>query len=171
MRILKVIAYGFYKYIATKLPISYEFGGKIGKFFRNGCTKILLNKCGNNINVEKGAIFSMKCTIGDNSGIGVRAHLGEVHIGNNVLMGNDCVIVTRNHGFILKNELIREQGYTKDSPVFIGDDVWIGHRVTILPGVHIANGTVIGAGAVVTKDTIPYSVIGGNPAKVLSVRK
>ncbi len=53
----------------------------------------------------------------------------------------------------------------------IGNDVWIGHRVIILPGVHIADGTVIGAGAIVTKNTEPYSVVGGNPAHVIKYRE
>lgn len=131
----------------------------------------MLSSCGKNVNIEKGATFSTKSTIGNNSGIGVKAHLGVVHIGNDCLMGEECLIVTRNHGFELKNKLIREQGYSEEKPVYIGDDVWIGHRVTICPGVHIADGTVIGAGAVVTKDTEPYSVVGGNPARKISNRR
>ena len=131
---------------------------------------MMLSKCGEKINIEKGATFSTRCTIGNGSGIGINAKLGVVHIGDNVLMGPECVILTRNHGFQAKDSLISEQGYTEEKPVYIGNDVWIGHRVIILPGVHIADGTVIGAGAVVTKDTLPYSVVGGNPAKVLKMR-
>lgn len=171
MNIKKILAYGFYKYIAKQLPISYEIGGTLGKYLRYKCAKVLLEQCGKNINIEKGAIFSSKSSIGDNSGIGVRAHLGEVHIGNDVLMGEECIIVTQNHGFLRKDVLVREQGYGEEKPVYIGNDVWIGHRVTILPGVHIADGTVIGAGSVVAKDTEPYTVIGGNPAKIIKKRQ
>ena len=86
-------------------------------------------------------------------------------------MGPDCVALTRNHAFMDRSVVIREQGYTEDKPIYIDDDVWIGQRVIILPGVHIARGTVVGAGAVVTKDTVPYSVVGGNPARLLKMRE
>ena len=52
----------------------------------------------------------------------------------------------------------------------IGNDIWIGARVTILPGVHVGDGSVIGAGAVVTKDVEPYSIVAGNPAKKIGSR-
>ena len=54
--------------------------------------------------------------------------------------------------------------------IIIDDDVWIGYKATILSGVHIGQGAVVGAGAVVTKDVPPYSVVGGVPAKVLRYR-
>lgn len=66
---------------------------------------------------------------------------------------------------------MREQGYGPVEPVEIGDDCWIGGRVTILPGVHVGNGAVIAAGAVVTKDVPPYAVVGGVPAKIIYNRK
>ena len=65
---------------------------------------------------------------------------------------------------------MRYQGGKEVAPVVIGDDVWIGSRVIILPGVKIGNGSVIGAGAVVTKDVEPYSVVGGVPAKLIRRR-
>lgn len=170
MKIKKYVAYFLYKYFAVHLPVSYEFGGKIAKKIRGALIRLMLSECGKNINIERGAVFSSKCTIGDNSGIGVRARLGVVYIGNNVLMGEDCVIVTRNHNYINRNELVLNQGYENDRPVQIGDDVWIGHRVIICPGVKIATGTVVGAGSVVTKDTEPYSVVAGNPARIIKYR-
>lgn len=168
----KKIAAVFYYAFARHLPLSYsKFGGKTGTFFRRKCVKAMLSSCGEMVNVEKGASFSLKSTIGNNSGIGVNANLGIAHIGNNVLMGRDCIAITRNHEFTDKNTLIRKQGYQSEEPIYIGDDVWIGHRVIILPGVHIGKGTVIGAGSVVTKDTPEYSVVGGNPARVLKYRE
>jgi len=65
---------------------------------------------------------------------------------------------------------VLEQG-EYDAPVFICNDVWCGARAIILPGVRVADGTIIGAGSVVTKDTQPYSVIAGNPAKIIKYRK
>lgn len=56
---------------------------------------------------------------------------------------------------------------TSKGPVFIGNNVWIGDKATILPGVTIGDGAVIAANAVVTKDVPPYSVVGGNPVRIL----
>ena len=53
----------------------------------------------------------------------------------------------------------------------IGDDVWIGSRVIILPGVTIGKGAIVGAGVVVTKDVPEYAIVGGNPAKVIKFRR
>lgn len=167
-KIAAVIYHGF----AKRLPVSYaRWGGRIGTFFRRKCAKIMLSSCGEYVNIEKGAVFSSQCTIGDHSGIGINAQLGIVHIGNNVLIGTDFIAITRNHEFLDKSSLIRKQGYRDDQPIFIGNDVWIGHRVIVLPGVHIGNGTVVGAGSVVTKDTPEYSVVAGNPARVIKFRK
>ena len=64
-----------------------------------------------------------------------------------------------------------QQGYTEMKPVYIDDDVWIGRRVLIMPGVHIGTGAIIAAGSVVTKNVEPYSIVGGNPAKHIKYRR
>jgi maltose O-acetyltransferase len=63
-----------------------------------------------------------------------------------------------------------EQGMTEDMPVTIGDDVWIGARAILLPGITINSGSIVGAGAVVTKDVPPGSIVAGNPARVVRYR-
>lgn len=73
------------------------------------------------------------------------------------------------------NDMMYEYSYLEGHPkskgdVIIGNDVWIGMNSIILSGVHIGNGAVIGAGAVVTKDVEPYSIVGGNPAKIIKRR-
>ena len=161
-----------YHIIGKHLPKSYApVFGKFGTFVRRKCAQKMLPQCGKKVNIEKGAEFSTKSTIGDFSGIGINASFGEVHIGENVLMGRDCIGITRNHGFMQKDTIVKRQGYLPEEPIYIGNDVWIGHRVTILPGVHIGNGCVIGAGSVVTKDTPEYSVVAGNHAKVIKYRE
>jgi maltose O-acetyltransferase len=79
-------------------------------------------------------------------------------------------ILTRNHAFVDTSRPMRDQGAGEISPVTISDDVWIGMRVIILPGVTIGRGAIIGAGAVVTKDVPPYCVAVGNPARVVRNR-
>jgi maltose O-acetyltransferase len=64
-----------------------------------------------------------------------------------------------------------QQGFKPEEPITIGNDVWIGARVTILPGVKVGDGAIIGACSVVTKDVSRYAIIGGNPAQVIKLRK
>ena len=73
------------------------------------------------------------------------------------------------HYYNDRNQFIYKQGI-KISPTRIDDDVWIGANATILPGVHIGHGAIIGAGAVVTRDVKPYSIVCGVPAKSLAMR-
>ena len=86
------------------------------------------------------------------------------------MMGRECFILTRNHAFDRTDVPMMEQGFQEEKPVFIGNDVWIGHRVTILPGCRIGDGVIIGAGAVVTGEIPPYTIVGGVPAKVIRKR-
>jgi len=108
--------------------------------------------------------------IGDNFYLNVGCHLlGEIYIGNDVIVGPKTIIWGRDHG-IARNELIRQQLHRKE-PIVIGNDVWIGANVTVLKGVRIGDGAVIGAGSVVTKDIPDYCVAVGNPAKVVKKRE
>lgn len=131
----------------------------------------MLSSCGKNVNIEKNAFFSKKVKLGDYSGIGVNAKIyGTCIIGNYVMMGEDCTIITRNHRFDRLDIPMMHQGFEDERPVIIGDDVWIGDRVTILPGVKIGRGSIVATGAVVTHDVPEYSIVGGVPAKVIKRR-
>ena len=133
---------------------------------------MILEKCGRDVNIEKGASFPSSVELGDHSGIGIRAQInGKVIIGKNVMMGPEVCIYARNHAFDRLDIPMNLQGFAPEKPVVIEDDVWIGARVIILPGVHIGTGAVLGAGSVVTKDVPDYAVMGGNPAHILKMRK
>ena len=131
----------------------------------------MLENCGKNVNIESSATFSSKVTLGDYSGIGINAKIyGTCHIGRYVMMGTDVTIITRNHRFDRTDIPMMEQGFEEERPVYIGNDVWIGDRALILPGVHIGDGSIIAAGAVVTKDVPPYSIVAGVPARKIRDR-
>lgn len=133
----------------------------------------LFEKIGLNVNIEHGAFFGdgNNIVIGNNSGIGVNCQIsGPVQIGNDVLMGPEVIILTQNHRFDNLTTTIKSQGYFPKEKVTIKDNVWIGTRVIILPGVTINNGAIIGAGAVVTKDVPENAIVGGNPAKIIRFR-
>lgn len=160
-----------YRMIAKHLPLSdskLNFGSKKLRAF---CGKLILSECGKNVNIERGAQFASDLRIGNNSGIGVNALISTcVTIGNDVMMGPDCMFFTSNHGMERLDVPMWQQKSSTPRPIVIGDDVWIGARVIVLGGVHIGNGSVIGAGSVVTKDVEPYSIVAGNPAKLIRKR-
>ena len=92
--------------------------------------------------------------------------IGPVKIGNNVNLAQGITVTALNHNFSDSNKRIDEQGVSTN-PVTIEDDVWIGANAVVLPGVKIGNHCVVAAGAVVTKDVPPHSLVAGVPAKVI----
>ena len=95
---------------------------------------------------------------------------GGVTIGDRSLIGYGAKIFSSNHRILPNRGNIFGAGHTKMA-VFIGKDVWLGANVIVLPGRTIGDGAVVGAGSVVTKDVPPYTIVGGNPAKILKVRE
>lgn len=109
--------------------------------------------------------------IGDNTRIGLHTTvIGPVEIGSNVNLAQGIVVTALNHNFTDCTKRIDEQGVST-AKVTIGNDVWIGANATVLPGVTIGNHCVVAAGAVVTKDVPPYSLVSGVPAKILKKLK
>jgi maltose O-acetyltransferase len=86
------------------------------------------------------------------------------------MMGPEVIILDRNHIFADPSRPIGGQGETESRPPVLGNNIWIGTRVIILPGVVVGDGAIIGAGAVVTKDVAPYTIVAGNPARVIGIR-
>ncbi|MBR3836877.1 MAG: acyltransferase [Clostridia bacterium] len=171
-KLFRYLGYALYYGLAIRLPESTSKIKIFQKEIRGSLTRMMLSSAGRNINIDRGARFAMTTTIGDNSGIGANSKLyGTVKIGDNVMMGPECYVYAYNHNTERTDIPMNRQGIAAEKPVEIGSDVWIGSRVTILPGVRIGEGAIIGAASVVTKDVPPYAVVGGNPAKVLKNRK
>lgn len=146
----------------------------IGSKRRSLFYSMTLQKCGKNLQIMPGVIVKFpenlyienNVTINRNVFITAR---GSVYIGNDVLIGQNTVINSGNHEFSNSNLPINAQGHSSDK-IIIGNDVWIGANCSILKGVEIGDGSVIGAGSVVTKNIEPYSIVGGTPAKKIKNR-
>lgn len=111
-------------------------------------------------------VFGMNSFCGANCVIGVNK---KVLIGNHVMIAHAVSIRDTDHVFDDLNIPMAKQGIVSDQ-ISIEDDVWIGHGAIILKGVSIGKGSIVAAGAVVTKDVAPYSIVGGVPAKLIRNR-
>jgi maltose O-acetyltransferase len=170
----RAVCYGLYYLGVRWLPPSYVPGYGVWRKLRYIVCRPLFDRCGQNVNIESRAYFGSgkNISIGDRSGIGVNAFIsGTVSIGNDVMMGHDVMIIGENHEFSRTDITMTGQGLQPSKPIKIGNDVWIGARVVILPGVSIGSGVVIGAGAVITKDIPDWAIAVGNPARIVRYRK
>ena len=105
--------------------------------------------------------------IGDHTRIGLHnTIIGPVTIGCHVNLAQGITVTALNHNFEDSDKRIDEQGVST-IPVTIEDDIWIGANAVILPGVTIGNHSVVAAGAVVTKNVPPHSLVAGVPAKII----
>jgi galactoside O-acetyltransferase len=95
---------------------------------------------------------------------------GVLSFGENCLVGPGCIFRTANHKYDNPSIPIRAQGHSF-SNICIGNDVWFGANVVVLPGVSLGEGCVVGAGAVVTRDFDKFTILAGVPAKAIGMRK
>lgn len=137
--------------------------------------KILLGDC-----VKIGAFSTLSSTshlskygkglkMGNNSAVGQFTEFGAaggIEIGNDVIMGSYISFHSENHNFIDSSKLIREQGVTSKG-IKLGNNIWVGAKVTFLDGCIVGDNSVVAAGAVVNGIYPDNSIIGGIPAKVL----
>jgi len=146
MKFLKKIIFTIKRYLFTTL------------------VKITVREYGKNLRVNRFSKVSKKTTLGTNvnfNGISIQG-CGEVNIGDNFHSGEGCVILTQNHHY--EGEMIPYDNTYICKKTVIEDNVWFGLKVIILPGIHIAEGAIVQAGAVVTKNVSACAIVGGNPA-------
>lgn len=119
----------------------------------------------------------LRIKIGDNCCFGAENHItssNKIIIGNGLLTGKRVTISDNNHGSTDMQDLRlppEERPVVSKGEIIIGDNVWIGENSIILAGVTIGEGAVIAAGSIVTKNVPPYTVVAGNPAKILKSAK
>lgn len=168
-KILVMLYYGFARYLPYQPLPGYRLGNKL----RNYIAKKIFKETGKNITIKHGAYFGdgKNIVMGDYSQLGINCKVeNDLVMGDYVLMGPEVVIYSSSHEYKNVDVPIMLQGTKEIKPVQIGNDVWIGLRSVIMPGVKIGNHVIIGAGSVVTKDIPDYAIVGGVPAKIIKYR-
>lgn len=138
---------------------------------RSRALKKFAQKCGTTPYVGGKCYFSGKIYLGNNcnfNGMCIQGN-GTVIIGNNFHSGIECMMVTQNHDYDTGAAIPYGTGFEYKT-IVIGDNVWLGNRVTITGNTRIGEGAIVAAGSVVCKDVPPYAIVGGNPAKVIKYR-
>jgi lipopolysaccharide O-acetyltransferase len=152
---------GFYRYPSTIRSLGLIKVGKNCRFGRYSTIELFNSDC--------------ELSIGDGFRSNSYLHIGvqsSVVIGKNVLVASGVYISDHSHGAYSNFEssdpfIAPVHRKLFAAPIVIGDNVWLGEKVAILPGVRVGNGVIVGAGAVVTKDVPDYSIVAGVPAKVI----
>ena len=137
------------------------------KFYQHRCQKVA-KSYGSNFKVNGESYVTPKTSLGNNvnfNGMKIQGN-GNVIIGDNFHSGIECMIITSIHNYD-NGKAIPYDDTIISKDVTIEDNVWLGNRVIILPGVTIGEGSVVAANATVTKDVPPHTLVGGSPAKVL----
>lgn len=129
--------------------------------------------------IAKKSKITIGLTIGDGTRINgkiVVKGLGKVNIGKYCAFGEEIRIISSNHNskdIVLQYALQKRIGMQikpLSHDIIIGHGVWIGDSVLILPGVEVGNGAILAGGSVITKNVLPYEIVGGNPAKHIRFR-
>lgn len=159
---------GFWYWIFNTIP------GTVGFLLRNTTTQFCFKKKGGMVWIQPRVtlVETNKIIVGKNWGVNSGTYIngkGGIIIGNNVLIGSNVTISSGKHP-IEGIEPSIFQRPTLPMQIIIEDDVWIGAGAVIMPGIVLRKGTVVGANAVVTKDTQEYSVMAGVPARCIRYR-
>ena len=144
--------------------------GIFGDFLRNSFYRLALDSCSRDAIISFGTVFSScACKIGHHVSMGIDCLISQCEIQDNVIMGSNIMILSGNkqHSFADIDIPIRLQGREFKS-IAIGEDCWVGNGAIIMA--NIGKKCVVGAGSVVTKDTEDFSVLAGNPARVIKKR-
>lgn len=173
-KLFTIIYYGFARHLPkSTMPVF----GKFAKWLRGKCVRHMFAECKcDDINIEQGAYFGNgknfhalgNITLGKN----FVSHNRIVTIHGQLMMAEDVLFQGGGHKFDSLDIPMGKQGNLPDSPLEVMEDVWIGARAIILPGCKLIGAhSIIGAGAVVTHDVPDYAIVGGNPARIIRMRR
>lgn len=169
-KILLLLYYCFAKHLpSTPLPLS-----GMSMALRKSLAKRIFLKSSENFKVHGNVDFGsgINVQIGKNSSLNKGAWISnDTIIGDEVMMGPNVIMLSASHNFSDITIPMTHQGAPPRKPITIGNDVWIGTRAIILPGITIGNHSIIGAGSIVTKDVPEWAIVAGNPAKIIKSRK
>ena len=157
------------------LERSRTIKGNFGILIRYALLKTLAKRVGENVTIHSDVYLKnvKDLTVLDNVSIHPFSYIeciGTLSIGNDVSIAEGTSIISFNHKFDDLSMPIKDQGIER-MPIVIEDDVWIGAKATILGNVKIGKGSIVAAGAVVTKNVNEYDIVAGVPAKVIGNRK
>lgn len=171
-KITRKVCLILYYALAYFLPDSNFPGGEVFRRVREVLCHRIFVSTGKGINVESKVFVAdgSNISIGSGSGLGTGSRVYGVVMGEHVIVAPEVVFLKDNHSYDDVDRPIGEQGNTKVALPVVEDWAWIGERAIILPGRRIGKGAIIGAGAVVTQDVAPFSIVGGNPARQIGSR-
>ena len=173
MSIQKKLSFALYYGFAWHLPTQPMIGWKFAYWIRRILVRNIFLECGSDVIIKHRAYFGTgaKVVLGDRSQLGHNSRIdNDTVIGCDVMMGPDAIIMSNSHEFSRLDIPMIAQGAAERRPVVIEDDVWIGTRSIIMRGVRVGRGSIIGSGSVVTRDVMPYSIVGGVPARLIRMR-
>lgn len=170
------IRYKFWKKIHEWIHPVYTLEGKAKiSFWTSGIHHVQFE--GGNL-IPDGCAFADKTQLGFRTTLGTNNYFGgKVSLGKYCQVGRDVAFHPTNHPISYLSTYINKQLFEgelkslkSESPIEIGNDVWIGHGVIVLSGIKVGNGAILAAGSIITKDVPAYAIMAGNPAKVLRKR-
>jgi maltose O-acetyltransferase len=171
---IRALALLFYYGAAQFIPTWPQPIGRLGFAVRGMLASVLFAESGPHLHLHgRSAVGNGRhIHAANNVGIGQGTTFngrGDVFLGPHLTMGPGCLFITGDHEVASRRPL-REQ-HNFHQPIRIGEDVYLGARVIVLPGITIGDGAVVGAGSVVSRDVEPYSIVAGNPIKVIGRRE
>ena len=151
-------------YNAYFLKFNKKEFGHIGKNVKLGSPMYWMS--------PKSIFIGDNTTIWGNAKFIISPKAGKFEIKENCFVGQGLTVITNNHNVrppisMLQWEVIKDSHFDSNKDVIVEDDVWIGANVTLLPGIKVGRGAIIGACSVVTKNIPPYAIVVGNPAKII----
>lgn len=156
----------FFSETISKIP--FAFGMK----FRKAFYASLLSSVGTDVTLLDGVTFGdFRTIIGNDVWLSSGVYVEYANIEDHVLIGQQAVILAgKNHHNIERIDIpIKLQGNPPKTPITIGSGAWVGANATVMA--DVGHDSIVGAGAVVTKPVPPFAIVGGNPAKIIRMRK